>query len=89
MKLKRISEERAAELTDSILISISADGSAEPSAGVLWLAEGNLVSDEGPLSVPAALVLAQTLSSEQKKDTIYVLLPEAVEWQVEWGELDE
>ena len=89
MHLKLISGDTAAELTDSILVSVGAEDPNDITAGVIWLAEGNVVSDEGPLSVPGALVLAQTLADEQHKDTVYITLqPDTFEWLPEWGKLD-
>ncbi|WEK05797.1 MAG: hypothetical protein P0Y65_05945 [Candidatus Devosia phytovorans] len=86
MNFKRISENDAAELTDSILVSVAAEGGDEPSAGVIWMAEGNIVSDEGPLDIPAAMVLATTLADEQGRNTVYVLCePEDMVWKDEWG----
>lgn len=79
----------AAELTDSILVSVGAEDPDDVTAGVIWMAEGNVVSDEGPLSVSDALVLAQTLADEQGKDTVYITLhPDTFEWLPEWGKLD-
>lgn len=89
MILKRISDDMAAELTDSILVSIGAEDQDSVSAGVIWMAEGNVVSDQGPLSVPEAISLAQTLADEQGKDTVYInCQPDTFEWQDEWGMLN-
>jgi len=86
MNFRRISEREAAELTDCILVSIGAEGEDEASAGVIWMAEGNIVSDEGPLDVPAAMVLATTLADEQGKNTVYVLCqPQDLVWKDGWG----
>ena len=52
------------------------------------MAEGNVVSDDGPLSVPDALTLAQVLADEQDKDTVYITLqPDSFQWRPEWGTL--
>lgn len=89
MILKRISDDAAAELIDSILVSVGAEDPDHVTAGVIWMAEGNIVSDEGPLTVPEALTLAQTLADEQNKDTIYInCQPDTFEWLEEWGKLD-
>nr|WP_314257937.1 hypothetical protein [uncultured Devosia sp.] len=86
--LKLISDDQAAELTDSILVSVGAEDPDNVTAGVIWMAEGNVVSDEGTLSVPEALTLAQTLADEQDKDTVYITLqPDTFEWLKEWGTL--
>ncbi|MBF0680835.1 MAG: hypothetical protein IR164_18065 [Devosia sp.] len=88
MILKRISDEQASELTDSILVSVGAEDPDSICAGVIWMAEGNIVSDEGPMSVPEALTLAQTLADEQGKDTVYInCQPDTFEWLDEWGKL--
>lgn len=89
MILKRISDDMAAELTDSILVSVGAEDQDSVTAGVIWMAEGNVVSDQGPLSVPEAISLAQTLADEQGKDTVYInCQPDTFEWQDEWGTLN-
>lgn len=89
MILKRISDDMAAELTDSILVSVGAEDQDSVTAGVIWMAEGNVVSDQGPLSVPEAISLAQTLADEQGKDTVYInCQPDTFEWQDEWGMLN-
>lgn len=86
MNLRRINGEEAAELTDSILVSIGAEGDDDASAGVIWMAEGNIVSDEGPLDIPAAMALATKLAEEQDKNTVYVLTqPHDLVWKDEWG----
>ena len=87
--LKLISDDKAAELTDSILVTVGAEDPHDVTAGVIWMAEGNVVSDEGPLSVLDALVLAQTLADEQGKDTVYITFhPDTFKWLPEWGKLD-
>ncbi|RYG97002.1 MAG: hypothetical protein EON58_10795 [Alphaproteobacteria bacterium] len=88
MILKRISDAQAAELTDSILVSVGAEDPDSIAAGVIWMAEGNVLSDEGPLMVPEALTLAQTLADEQGRDTIYInCQPDDFEWPEKWGRL--
>lgn len=88
MILKRISDDQASELTDSILVSVGAEDPDSISAGVIWMAEGNVLSDEGPMSVPEALTLAQTLADEQHQDTVYInCQPDTFEWLEEWGKL--
>ena len=84
MILKLISDDQAAELTDSILVSVGAEDPDNVTAGVIWMAEGNVVSDEGPLTVPEAL----TLADDQGKETVYITLqPDTFEWLPEWGTL--
>lgn len=88
MILKRITDDQAAELTDSILVSVGAEDPGNITAGVIWMSEGNVLSDEGPLTVPEALTLAQSLADEQGADTIYInCQPDAFEWNNEWGSL--
>lgn len=89
MQLKRISSDAAAELTDSILVSIYAEDSDNRSAAVMWMAEGNVISDEGPLIVPEALDLAKTLAEEQARDIVYVVCEPEDAWKLEWGDLVE
>lgn len=87
MQLKRISSEDAAELTDSILVSIGAEDPESRNAAVMWMAEGNVISDEGPMVVSAALDLAKTLAEEQGKDVVYVVCEPEGAWKLEWGDL--
>jgi len=89
VQLRLISDDQAAELTDSILVSVGAEDPTEVTSGVIWMAEGNIGADQGPLSVPDALALAQTLADEQGRDTVYITLqPDTFEWLDEWGKLD-
>ena len=88
MILKRISEDQAAELTDSILVSIGAEDAESISAGVISITDGDSDFDQGPMSVPDALSLAQKLGDERGQDTIYISLqPDTVQWQDGWGKL--
>lgn len=88
--LKLVSGDLASELIDSILVSVNAEDPARVTAGVIWMAEGNVVSDEGPMSVPEALHLGQTLADEQGKDTVYITIqPDGFQWLPEWGKLDD
>lgn len=88
MHLKLISDDIASELTDTILVSVGAEDADDITAGVIWMAEGNVASDEGPLSVAEALTLAQVMADEQDKDTVYITLqPDSFQWLPEWGTL--
>lgn len=89
MQLKRISSDAAAELTDSILVSIGAEDPNDRTAAVMWMAEGNVISDEGPMIVAEALDLAKTLAEEQGKDIVYVVCEPEGAWKPEWGQLIE
>ncbi|MET3925526.1 hypothetical protein [Devosia sp. 2618] len=88
MILKRITADQVAELTDSVIVSVGAEDPASVTASVSWMEEGDILADEGPLTVPDALTLAQTKADEMGKDTIYITLqPDTFKWLKEWGVL--
>lgn len=88
MILKLISEDQAAELNDSILVSIGGHDEESISAGVISIAEGDSDFDDGPMSVPDALTVAQKLADKRGQDTVYISIQsDTVEWNDAWGKL--
>lgn len=88
MILKLISEDQSAELTDSILVSIGGEDEESISAGVISITEGDSDFDDGPMSVPEALTVAQQLADKRGQDTIYISMQsDTVEWKDAWGTL--
>lgn len=85
---KQIDADQATELTDSIVVSISAENADTIMAGVSWSIDGDIKIDGGPLSVPEALDLARGKAAEVGKAVVYVVLqPDTVGWDVAWGSL--
>jgi hypothetical protein len=88
MILKRITTDQVAELTDSVIVSVGAEDPASVTANVTWMEDGDILADEGPLTVSEAITLAQVKADEMGKDTIYITLqPDTFEWLNEWGVL--
>ena len=86
---KRISDEDLAELVDSVVIMIGDDDGAIR-AGVSWAVDGNVDANLGPMTVPAAIHLAEAKARELGKgpSNIFVNLErDTVQWDEGWGEL--
>lgn len=83
-----VSSDEVAELTDSIILAVGADDPSTIAASVTWMEDGDISSDQGPLSVPEALTLAQTKADDLGKEIIYITLqPYTFERLEEWGKL--